>query len=40
MRVDDAQLHRAVVALRVLAPNAIRPIEALLPVLYPGVKVS
>ena len=30
----------AVVALRVLAPNAIRPIEDLLPVLYPGVKVS
>ena len=30
----------AVVALRVVAPNAIRPIEDLLPVLYPGVKVS
>ena len=40
VRVDDAQLRRAVVALRVMAPNAIRPIEALLPVLYPGVKVS
>ena len=40
VRVDDAQLRRAVVALRVLAPNAIRPIEDLLPVLYPGVKVS
>ena len=38
--VDDAQLRRAVVALRVLAPNAIRPIEDLLPLLYPGVKVS
>lgn len=40
VRVDDAQLRRAVVALRVLAPNAIRPIEDLLPVLYPGVQVS
>jgi len=33
VRVDDAQLRRAVVALRVLAPNAIRPIEDLLPLL-------
>ena len=40
VRVDDAQLRRAVVALRVLAPNAIRPIEDLVPLLYPGVKVS
>ena len=31
---------QAVVALRVLAPNAIRPIEDLVPLLYPGVKVS
>ena len=36
VRVDDAQLRRAVVALRVLAPNAIRPIEDLVPLLYPG----
>ena len=27
-------------ALRVLAPNAIRPIEDLVPLLYPGVKVD
>ena len=40
VRVDDAQLRRAVVALRVVAPNAIRPIEDLLAVLYPEVKVS
>ena len=40
VRVDDAQLRRAVVALRVIAPNAIRSIEDLLPLLYPGVKVS
>ena len=38
--VDDAQLERAVVALRVMAPNAIRPIEELVPILYPGVRVS
>ena len=30
VRVDDAQLRRALVAPRVLAPNAIRPIEDLL----------
>ena len=40
VRVDDAQFRRAVVALRVLAPNAIRPIEELMPLLYPGVKGS
>ena len=40
VRVDDAQLRRAVVALRVVAPNAIRPMEELLPLLYPGVRVS
>ena len=43
--VDDAQLRRAVrslrelclvVALRVLAPNAIRPIEDLVPCSIPG----
>ena len=40
VEVDDAQLERAVVALRVMAPNAIRPIEELLPILYPGVRIS
>ena len=40
MRVDDAQLRRAVAALRVVVPNAIRPIKDLLPLLYLGVKVS
>jgi len=40
VEVDDAQLERAVVALRVEGPNAIRPIEELLPILYPGVRVS
>ena len=38
--VDDAQLQRAVVALRVMAPNALRPIEDLLPILYPGISLS
>ena len=40
VRVDDAQLCRALVGLRAMAPNSIRAIEDLLPVLYPGVKVS
>ena len=40
VEVDEAQLERAVVGLRVMAPNAIRPIEELLPFLYPGVRVS
>jgi hypothetical protein len=38
--VDEAQLRRAIVALRVKAPNALRPIEELLPILYPGLRVS
>ena len=33
--VDDAQIKRAIVALRTMSPNAIRPIEDLLPILYP-----
>jgi hypothetical protein len=40
VEVDDAQLERAVVALRVEGPNAIRAIEELPPILYPGVRVS
>ena len=40
VEVDEAQFVRAVVALRVIAPNAIRAIEELLPILYPGVRVS
>ncbi len=40
VEVDEAQLERAVVALRVEGVNAIRPIEQLLPILYPGVRVS
>jgi hypothetical protein len=38
--VDDAQLHRSVVALRVMGVNSIRAIEGLLPVLFPGVGAS
>lgn len=36
--VDDAQLKRAIVALRTMSPNAIRPIEDMLPILYPSVR--
>ena len=35
--VDNAQILRAIVALRVEAPNSLRAIETLLPILYPGV---
>ena len=38
--VDEAQLRRSVVALRVMGVNSIRAIEGLLPVVYPGVHVS
>jgi hypothetical protein len=38
--VDEAQLQRAIVALRVMAPNALRPIEDMIPILYPGVRLS
>ena len=38
--VDFAQLVRAVVALRAMAPNSIRCIEELLPILYPGVRLG
>jgi transposase-like protein len=37
VEVDEGQLEHAVVALRVLAPNAMRPIAELLPFLYPGI---
>ena len=40
VNVDEAQLQRAVVALRVMAPNSIRAIEDMLPILYPGVNPS
>ena len=32
VKVDKAQVRRTVVALRVMAPNALRPIEDLLPI--------
>lgn len=40
VKVDKAQLQRAIVALRVMAPNALRPIEDMISILYPGVSVS
>jgi len=40
VQVGEQQIRRAVVALRTMAPNAIRPIEDMLPLLYPGVKIS
>ena len=40
VHVDYVQLVRAVIALRAVAPNSIRCIEELLPVLYPSVHLS
>jgi len=40
VEVDKTQLQRTIVALRSMAPNAIRPIEDLIPLIYPGVRVS
>ncbi|MGH8602798.1 MAG: hypothetical protein ACREXR_08530, partial [Gammaproteobacteria bacterium] len=40
VEVDSAQVRRAVVALRVMAPNALRPIEDMIPIIYPGVRLS
>lgn len=36
--VDEALLRRAMVALRVMSPTGIRPIEEILPILYPTVR--
>jgi len=38
--VDERQLQRAIIALRVIAPNSIRRIEDLLPIIYPGINPS
>jgi len=38
--VDDALLARAIIALRVMSPNSVRAVEDLLPILYPGIKMS
>jgi hypothetical protein len=38
--VDEAQLQRSIVALRAMSHNALRPIEDMLPILYPGVAPS
>jgi hypothetical protein len=40
VKVEPAQVRRTVVALRVMAPNAWRPIEDIIPVIYPGVRLS
>lgn len=38
--VDERQLERAVIALRVVGHNSLRAVEDLLPILYPGLQVS
>jgi len=38
--VDQRQLERTIVGLRIVAPNSIRAIEALLSIVYPGMHIS
>ena len=38
--VDQVQLERTIIALSIMAPNSIRAIEDLLPIIYPGVTRS
>ena len=38
--VDERQLARMVIGLRIVAPNSIRAIEDLIPIVYPGVQIS
>jgi len=40
VRVDEALVRRAIAALRVVVPGTLRPIEELLPILYPGLRLS
>lgn len=40
VKIDKAQLRLAVVALRVMSPNALRPLEDLIPIIYPGAQLS
>ncbi len=40
VRVDEAQLKRTIVGLRVAGHNSLRAIESLLPIIYPGLHVS
>lgn len=40
LEVDQAQLQRAIIALRVVAPNSLRALEELIPLLYPGQRLS
>jgi hypothetical protein len=40
VQVDEAQIKRTIVALTITAPNSIRAIEDLLPLIYPGITRS
>lgn len=40
VQVDRMQIVRAITALRVVAPNSLRNIEELIPILYPGLRMS
>lgn len=38
--IDHNQITRAIIALRVVAPDSLRDIEELIPIIYPGFKLS
>jgi len=38
--IDERQLERTIVGLRIVAPDSIRAIEDLIPIVYPGMHVS
>ena len=40
VRVDEAHVRRVVAALRVVVPGTLRPIVELLPILFPGLRLS
>lgn len=40
VKVDEAQIRRTIIALTITAPNSIRAIEDMLPLIYPGVTRS
>lgn len=40
IQVDEAQIKRAIVAMTITAPNSIRAIEDIIPLIYPGVTRS
>ena len=38
--VDHNQITRAIAGMRVVAPDSLRDVEELIPIIYPGLKMS